>query len=207
MQSLSHVWLFPTTWTTGRQASLSITYSQSLLKLMSIESVMPSNHLILCRPLLLLPSIFPSIKVFPMSQLFASGGQSIGPSASTSVLPMNIQHWRWQEYTESLYKKDLHDPGNHWCDHSPRATHPGMWSQVGLRKHNYEQTWWRWWNSWAISNPERWCCESAALNFPANLKNSAVATGLEKVSFNFNPKERQCQRMFKLLHNCTHLTS
>ena len=140
VQSLSHVWLFPTTWTTGRQASLSITYSRSLLKLMSIESVMPSNHLILCRPLLLLPSIFPSIKVFPMSQLFASGGQSIGPSASTSVLPMNIQHWRWQEYTESLYKKDLHDPGNHWCDHSPRATHPGMWSQVGLRKHNYEQS-------------------------------------------------------------------
>ena len=173
---------------------------------MSIESVMPSNHLILCRPLLLLPSIFPSIKVFPMSQLFASGGQSIGPSASTSVLPMNIQHWRWQEYTESLYKKDLHDPGNHWCDHSPRATHPGMWSQVGLRKHNYEQTWWRWWNSWAISNPKRWCCESAALKMPSNLENSAVTTGLEKVSFHSNPKERQCQRMLKLPHNCTHLT-
>ena len=60
--------------------------------------------------------------------------------------------------------------------------------------------------SWAISSPERWCCESAALNMPANLENSAVATGLEKVSFHYNPKERQCQRMFKLLHNCTHLT-
>ena len=58
---------------------------------MSIESVMPSNHLILCYPLL--PSIFPSIKVFPMSQLFASDGQSIGASASASVLPMNIQDW------------------------------------------------------------------------------------------------------------------
>ena len=61
---LSHVRLFATPWTAARQASLSITNSQSLLKLMSIESVMPSNHLILCRPLLLLPSIFPSIRVF-----------------------------------------------------------------------------------------------------------------------------------------------
>ena len=51
----------------------------------------------------------------------------------------------------------------------------------------------------------RCCCESAALNMPANLENSAVATGMEKVSFHSNPKERQCQRMLKLLHNCTHL--
>ena len=66
---------------------------------------------------------------------------------------------------------------------------------------------WRWWNSsWAISNPERWCCESAALNMPANLENSAVAAGLEKVSVHSNPKERQCKRIFKLPHNCTHLT-
>ena len=56
-----------------------------------------------------------------------------------------------------------------------------------------------------IKNPERWCCESAALNMPANLENSAVATGLEKVSFHSSPKERKCQRMLKLLHNCTHL--
>ena len=63
VQSLSRLWLFVTPWTAAHQASLSITNSQSLLKLMSIESVMPSNHLILCRPLLL-PSIFPSIKVF-----------------------------------------------------------------------------------------------------------------------------------------------
>ena len=82
-----------------------------------------------------------------------------------------------------------------------------MWSQVGLRKHHYEQSQWRWWtSSWAISNPKRWCCESAALNMPANFENSTVATGLEKVSFHSNPKERQCQRMLKLLHNCTHLT-
>ena len=64
------------------------------------------------------------------------------------------------------------------------------------------KSWWRWWNSsWAISNPKRWCCESAALNMPENLENSAVATGLEKVSFHSNPKERQCQRMLKLLHS------
>ena len=64
VQSLSHVQLFVTPWTAARQASLSITNSQSLPKLMTIESVMPSNHLILCCPLLLLPSIFPSIRVF-----------------------------------------------------------------------------------------------------------------------------------------------
>ena len=64
VQSLSHVQLFETSWTTACQASLSITNSQSLLKLMSIDSVMPSNHLILCHPLLLPPSIFPSIRIF-----------------------------------------------------------------------------------------------------------------------------------------------
>ena len=76
-----------TPWTEACQASLSITSSWSLLKLMSIESVMPSNHLILCLPLFLLPSIFPSIRVF------TSGGQSIGVSASALVLQMNIQDW------------------------------------------------------------------------------------------------------------------
>ena len=64
VQLLSHVWLFTTPWTTAHQASLSITNSQSPPKPMSIELVMPSNHLILCHPLLLLPSIFPSIRVF-----------------------------------------------------------------------------------------------------------------------------------------------
>jgi len=64
VQLLSHVQLFATPWTAGCQASLSLTNSQSLLKLMSIESVIPSNHLILCHPLLLLPLIFPSIRVF-----------------------------------------------------------------------------------------------------------------------------------------------
>ena len=64
VQSLSRVWLFATPWTAARQASLSITNTRSLLKLMSIESVMPSNHIIFCCPLLLLPSIFPSIRDF-----------------------------------------------------------------------------------------------------------------------------------------------
>ena len=64
VQVLSHVRLFATPWTAARQASLSFTTSRSLLKLMSIQSMIPSNHPILCRPLLLLPSIFPSIRVF-----------------------------------------------------------------------------------------------------------------------------------------------
>ena len=64
VQSLSHIWLFVTPWTTARQASLSSTICQSLLKFMSIESVMPSNHLILCGSLLLLPSVLPNIRVF-----------------------------------------------------------------------------------------------------------------------------------------------
>ena len=77
VQLLSHVQLFVTPWTAEHQASMSITNSQSLLKLLFIKSVMPSNHLIFCRPLLLPPSIFPSIRVFSVSQFFASGGQSI----------------------------------------------------------------------------------------------------------------------------------
>jgi len=73
-------------------ASLFFTISQSLLKLMSIESVMPSNHLILCQPLLLLPSIFPNMRVFSNVLLaITSGGQSIAASASASELPMYIQ--------------------------------------------------------------------------------------------------------------------
>ena len=91
VQSLSHVQLFATPWTAARQASLFIANSQSLLKPMSIESVMPSNHLILCCPLLLLPPSFPASGSFPKSWLFSSGGQSTGVSASVSVLPMNIQ--------------------------------------------------------------------------------------------------------------------
>ena len=78
-------------WTAACHASLFITNSQILLKLMSIESMMPSNHLILCCPFSSCLQSSPASRSFPMSQLFASGGQSIGVSTSASVLPMNIQ--------------------------------------------------------------------------------------------------------------------
>ena len=90
---LSHVQLLATPWTTACQASLSFTNFLSLLKLMSIESVTVYNHLILCHPFLLLPSIFPSIRVFFNKLAIPMGGRSTGASASASasVLPMNIQ--------------------------------------------------------------------------------------------------------------------
>ena len=109
VQLLSYVQLFATPWTAACQASLSITNSRSLLIFTPIESVMPSNYLILCHPLLLLPTIFPSIRVFPMSQFFTSGGQSIGVSPSASVLPMNFQDWfplGWTGWI-SLLSKDF----------------------------------------------------------------------------------------------------
>ena len=93
VQSPSHVQFFVTPWTAACQASLSITNSQSLLKLMSIESVMPSNHLILCPHLLLLPSIFPSIRVFSNESALCIRWKSIGVLASASVFPINIQDW------------------------------------------------------------------------------------------------------------------
>ena len=93
VQLLSCVWLFVTPWTAACQTSLSITKPQSLLKLMSIESVMPSNHLILCRPLFLPPSILPSIGVFSNESVLCIKYQSIGVTALASVPPMNIQDW------------------------------------------------------------------------------------------------------------------
>ena len=94
IQSLSHVQLSATPWTTARQASLSITNSQRPPKPMSIKSRKPSDHLILCRPHLLLPSIFPSIRVFSNeSALRIRWMRSIGVSASASILPMNTQDW------------------------------------------------------------------------------------------------------------------
>ena len=114
---------------------------------------------------------------------------------------------RWQEYKEELYKKDLHDPDDHddvitnlepdilecevkWALESitPNKASGGDGIPVELFQTLKDE-----------------CCESAAINMPANLENSAVATGLEKVSFHSNPKERQCQRMLKLPHNCSYL--
>ena len=91
--------------TAAHQASLSITDSWSLLKPTSMESVMPSNHLILFGPLLLPPSIFPSIRSFPVSQFFASRGHSIRVSASTSVLPMKST-----ELVHSFFSRHMTTP-------------------------------------------------------------------------------------------------
>ena len=101
VQSLSHVWLFVTPWTAKRQASLSFTLSQSLLKFMSIESMMPSNHLFLCCPLLLLPSVFPSISVKLSNELalrtrwpnYWSFSFSISPSNEYSGLISSRVDW------------------------------------------------------------------------------------------------------------------
>ena len=92
-QLLSRAWLFVTPWTSACQASLSITNSRSLLKFMSFELVMTSNHLILCPPLLLPHSIFPSIRVFSNESVLCIRWPIIGVSASVSVLPMNTQDW------------------------------------------------------------------------------------------------------------------
>ena len=93
VELLSCVWLFVTPWTAACQVSLSITNSKNLLKLISIELVMPSNHLVLCQPLLLLPSVLPSIRVFSNQSVLCIRWPSTGDSASASVLPMNIQDW------------------------------------------------------------------------------------------------------------------
>ena len=93
VQSLSHVRLFVTPWIPARQASLSITNCQSLLKPMPIQSVMPSSYLILCRSLLLLPPIPPSIRVFSNESTLHMRWPKYWSSASASVLPMNTQDW------------------------------------------------------------------------------------------------------------------
>ena len=109
VQSLSHVWLFVTPWTAAQQASLSITNSQTLLRLMSNMSVMPSNLLSSVVPFSSHLQSFPASGSFPMSQFFTSGGQSTGVSASALVLPMNTQDWSplgWTGWT-SLQSKGL----------------------------------------------------------------------------------------------------
>ena len=93
VQSLSRVRLLVTQWIAAHQTSESIANSWSSPKLMCIESVMPSSHLVLCRPLLLLPPKPPSIRIFSNESTFAWDGQSIGVSASASVLPKNTQDW------------------------------------------------------------------------------------------------------------------
>ena len=109
VQSLSFVQLFATPWTAAHQASLSFTIARKLLKLMSIELVMPSNHLILVIPFSCLQS-FPASRPFLISQFFTWGGQSIGVSASASVLPMNTQDWSplgWTSWISLQSKRTL----------------------------------------------------------------------------------------------------
>ena len=89
VQSLSRVWFFVTPWAAAHQASLSFTISQSLPKPMSIESVMPSNHLIFCHPFLLLPSIFPSIRVFSNESALCTGWPNYW-SFSFGISPFNV---------------------------------------------------------------------------------------------------------------------
>ena len=101
VKPLTHVWPFVTPWTVACQASLSITNSWSLLKLMSIELVMPSKHLILWCPILL-PSIFPSIRAFSSGSVLHIRWPKIGVSASVLVLPMNIQDWFPLGLTDSI---------------------------------------------------------------------------------------------------------
>ena len=91
IQLLTHAQVFVIPWTAAHQASLSFTISHSLLKLMCIESVRTCSHLIISCPILLLPSIFPSIRFFSNESVLSSGGESIGASASASVFPMNTQ--------------------------------------------------------------------------------------------------------------------
>ena len=135
VQSLSCVQLFATPWTAACQASLSITNSWSFLRLVSIELVMPSNHLILCRFLLLLPSIFPSIRVFPNESVVYIRWPSIGVSASTSVLPMNMQDWFPLGLTGliSLQSKGL--LGNCWSK-PPTLTRPASLSCLSYKEHS-----------------------------------------------------------------------
>ena len=139
VQSLSHVWLFATPWAAARQASLSITNSRSPPKPMSIESVMPSNHLILCHPLLLLPSIFPSIRVFPNKSALCirwpkywSFSFSISPSNEFSgLISLRIASFDLLAVQGTLKNLFQHHSSNAWILQSPaffivQLSHPYM---------------------------------------------------------------------------------
>ena len=139
VQSLSHVWLFVTTWIAAQQASLSITNSQSSLRLMSIKSVMPSSNPILCCHLLLLPPMPPSIRVFSNESTLPSGGQSIGVWALASVLPMNTQDWFPLEWTglNSLQSKGLSRVFSNTTVQKHQFVGPQLPSQSNSRIHTW----------------------------------------------------------------------
>ena len=139
VQLLSCVQLFATQRITACQASLSITNSWSLLKLMSIESVMPSNHLILCCPFILPPSIFPSIRVFSNESVLPIRWPRIGVSASASVLPMNIQDWFPLRLTGwiSLQSKGL----SRVFSNTTAQKHQFFGAQLSLKSNSHIHTW------------------------------------------------------------------
>ena len=132
---------------TARQASLSITNSRSLIKLMPIELVMPSSHLILCRPLLLLPPSHPASGSFPMSQLFSWGGQSTGDSASASVLPVNTQDWSPSGWTRwvSLQSKGL----SRVFSNTTVQKHQFFSAQLSSQSNSHIHT-------WPLEKPQPW---------------------------------------------------
>ena len=144
--SVNRVWLFTTPWTAAHEASLSFTISWSLLKLMSIDSVMPSNHLILCHPLSSCLLSFPASGSFLMSRLFASGGQSVGASASASasVLLTNFQGWFPLELTGliSLQSKGLSRvfSNTRVQKHQFFRAQPSLWSSSHIHTRLLEKT-------------------------------------------------------------------
>ena len=136
VQLLSRVQLFATPWTAARQASLSITNYRSLFKLMSIESVMPSNHLILCYPLLLLLSIFPNIRIFTSELAFHIRWPEYFNFSSAPVHPMNIQSWFPLGLTGliSLQSKGLSRVFSNTTVQKPQffGTQPSSWSNTHI---------------------------------------------------------------------------
>ena len=139
VQSLSHVWLFATPWITACQASLSITNSWSWLKFESIELVMPSSHLSSVIPFSSCSQSLPASGSFPMSQLSAWGGQSIGVSVSASVLPMDTQDWSPLEQTGwiSLQSKGL---SRVFCNTTVQK-HQFFSSQLSSQSNSHIHTW------------------------------------------------------------------
>ena len=139
VKSLSRVWLLATRWIAAHQSSLSITNSQILPKLIAIELVMPSNHLILCRPFSSCSQSFPVSGSFQTGQLFTSGGQSIGASASASVLPMNTQDWSPLGWTGwiSLQSKGL----SRVFSNTTVQKHQFFSTQLSLQSNSHIHTW------------------------------------------------------------------
>ena len=190
VQSLSHVQLFATSWTAPCQASLSINSSRSLSKLMSIESMMPSNHLILYRPLLLLLPIPPSIRVFSNESAlrirwpkYWSFSFSISPSNEHPGLIFFRMDWLDLLAVQGILKSLLQH-------HSSKAS---IFQCSAFFIVQFSHPFMTTGKTTALT---RWTFVGKVMSLLFNMLSS----------FHSNPKERQCQRMLKLPHNCTHLT-